>query len=300
MSETATYASLLPGNADVSAYLDGVEATIVSCRAATTDYDGKVTPAVPAIAVQFHVDSFAADKQPRIQHYSAGNPEHRIPSDDGKRFKVFGNKKGLPKDSNALQFVNSIVNAPHVSGQGGFPQDRIGDDLSVFEGMRVKLRSEAQDKTRMVEGQKKDDSKKERTIVLVDQIVALPWENTVKPATTAAPKATAKSAAPNPGTATPAAGGPMADNGARDAALDAVVQLLADDKNAGAVEKAKLGPLSFRILSQNPNRLNATKLLSQNASEFLPTIVGAPVMKGDAMVGTVAFDGTKVTLAPAA
>ena len=301
-----TFASLLPEHADKSAYLDGVEAIITVCRTCTTDYNGKVTPAVPALGVQYTVPSFAKDKQPKVQHYSAGDKEHRIPSDDGKRFKVFfpEKHKGLPEDSNARKFVQSILNAPHVSGQGGFPRERISDDVTIFEGMRVKLKAEAQNKTRKVEGQKEDGDDKNRTIILVDQILALPWEGAPQVAAAASPaaaaQAPAQSAAPVAAPPAQAAGSPLQDQNAVSAATDVVVQLLADPAHGGAVDKAKLGPLSFRLLAQNPNRLMATRLLSQNASEFLPTIVGAPVIKGDDMIGTVGFDGSKVTLVKAA
>lgn len=303
-----TFASLLPENADISGYLDGVEAVIVSCRTTTTDYNGTVTPAIPALGVQYAVPSLAKDKQPRVQHYSAGDAEHRIPSDDGKRFKLFfpDKHKGVPKDSNAFKFIQSILNAPHVSGQGGFPRDRVSDDVSVFEGMRVRLKSEALDKvsSKKVEGQKDSKASESRTIILVDQIIALPWEQGAQqqaaaapPAATQAPAQAAPAAAPP---APAAAGDPLGDANAVNAATDVVVALLADEKNGGAIDKAKLGPLSFRLLSNNPSRLNATKLLSQQASAFLPTIVGAPVIRGENMVGTVGFDGSKVTLVLAA
>lgn len=277
MAEQETYASLLPADADVSGFLDGVEATITMSRTALFDYNGQVQPAVPAIAVQYHVDGAA--KQGTPQHYTAGKPDHRVPSEDGTRFKTFGAKKGLPKDSNALKFVLSILNA-------GFPADKMSDDVSIFEGMKVLLRSEAQEKREGGDG-------KDRTIILVDKILSLPWENKATGAKGVAPKAAAKSTAAKPAAAVkptaaakPAAVAtvsPMEDDDAKQAAIGAVQELLADAKNGGTIPKAKLGPLSFRILAQNPNRLNATKLLSQLASDFLPTC--------DAFFG---FDGENV------
>lgn len=280
-SAAREFASLLPTDADVSAFLDGAEATIVSSRAAMFDYNGTLTQAVPSIAVQFHVA--AMEKQPNVQNYTVGKADHRIPSDDGTRFKVFNGKSGLPKDSNGLKFVTSIINA-------GFPLDKLSDDLSVFENMKVRLRSEALPKT--------DQTSKDKTIILVSEIVKLPWENTEKPAAKGAAKASTTKAATKPASAAApaAAANPLQDEAAVQAATDAVLTLLSDEKHAAGIGKAQLGPLSFRLLSNNPARLGATKLLSQLASEFLPTIVGMPVMRGDEALGTVAFDGAKVTI----
>lgn len=277
MSEQ-NFASLLPGDADQSGFLDGVTATIVSARATTFDYNGKLAEPVPAIAVTF----LPANGKESVQHYTVGKPADRAPSDDGARFKVFGSKKALPKDSNGLAFIISLINA-------GFPQDKVGDDLTVFDNTVVLLKSQAVPKT---EGQEKD-----RTIVLAEKIVTLPWENKA-PKAAATTKAAGKTAAAPAAAAT--ATSPMADEAAKDAASNAVVAILADTKNQAGVKKAQVGSLAFRTLSQDPNRNNAVKLLSQLASEFLPTIVGTPVIAGDEMVGTVAFDGEKVYLEKAA
>jgi hypothetical protein len=278
MSTQEQFASFLPENADQSGYLDGVQARIASVRATSFDYNGTLSTPVPAIAVVYEPEG----GKETTQHYTVGKPDHRIPSDDGLRFKTFGGKKGLPKDSNGLAIVMSLINA-------GFPVDRLGsgDDLSVFDNTIVKLRSEAQPKR---EGQETA-----RTIVLVDQIVTLPWENTAgtkkaagKPATTTGAKPTgAKPAtAAKPAAAAPvAAGSPINDEDAKQAALETVVKLLETNET---IAKAKLGPLSFRLLSNNPNRLNATKLLTTGASEFLPTLAEA---------GIITFDGETISAA---
>lgn len=276
MSESQ-YTSLLPGDAIESGFLDGVTATIVSARAVMHTYQNRpdLEP-FPAIAVTFQPEG---DGKSSIQHYKVGKGEHRVPSDDGLRFKHFG-KGGLPKGSNGFAFIVSLIN-------GGFPQDKISDDLSVLDNCVVKLRSEAVPK--------QNEGDKDRSIVLVEKVETLPWENKV------AAKGSKKTAAATatPKAPAPAAATPMDDEAAKDAATAAVVAILSDKKNASGVAKKDIGTLAFKTLSQNPNRNNAVKLLSTQASTFLPTIEGALVQSGEEILGTVGYKDDKLFLVAA-
>lgn len=278
MSEQQQFASLLPGNADQSGFMDGVTATIIEVRASTFDYNGTLAVPVPAIKVTYRPHTEGA--KDNVQHYTVGKPEHRAPSEDGRRFMVFGAKKGIPKDSNGLLFLSSLLNA-------GFPADKIADDLSVFDNTVALLRAEALPKT--------NEGQKDRQIVLVDKIVTYPWDNTVK---ATAPK-TGTKAAPKAQAASAPAAAPASDEATMTAATEAVMTILAEAKNRSGVAKKDIGTLAFKALSTNPNRNAAVKVLSTNTDAFLKTIAGSPVIVGEDMVGTVAWDGEKLSVAAA-
>lgn len=278
MSESQ-FTSLLPGDAIESGFLDGVTATILSARAVMHQYQNRpdLEP-FPAIAVTFAPLEGGKES---VQHYKVGKGEHRVPSDDGLRFKHFG-KGGLPKGSNGFAFVLSMINA-------GFPQDKISDDLSVFDNAVVKLRSEAVPK--------QNEGDKDRSIVLVEKVETLPWDN--KGAAKGAKKTTATAAPKAAAGATVANISPMSDEAAKEAAQQAVVAILSEKKNQGGVAKKDIGTLAFKALSQSPNRNNAVKLLSTQASEFLPTIAGALVQAGEEIIGTVGYENDKLFLVAA-
>jgi hypothetical protein len=61
------------------------------------------------------------------QAYSVSDPGKFIPSEDGKTLVAVGDAQELVKSSNFFLLMNAFVNA-------GFPENRLGDDISVIEG----------------------------------------------------------------------------------------------------------------------------------------------------------------------
>ncbi len=281
-NEKEVYASLDPDAADATGFLDGATVTITSFKAGMFDYGG-TRAAVPALVVSFFNPAVPADKQPRPENYTVGSGEHRVPSEDGKRFKVFGGKKGLAKDSKGDRLIKSIIAA-------GFPKDKITDDVTVFEKMVCTVRTEALPK---IEGNEKAGH-----VLLVDKIVTLPWDNKgeVPTAAAAAPAASAPKA-PAPvatGAAAPAGGSFMSDENAKASALKVISTLVQDAKHKDGVPRKSLAQLGFKLLGQDPHRQGATKLLSVEASVYLPTIDGELVVsEAGEPIGTLKYDAGK-------
>ena len=105
------------------------------------------------------------DDQAHEQYYSAGDPSKFAPSPDGKALtSLTGSATGLNASTNALAFLTSLVNA-------GFPEDKIGNDVSIFDGTVVHVNQVAQPKRAGLK-----DQKRGKTYLLVTKIVRLPWE----------------------------------------------------------------------------------------------------------------------------
>jgi hypothetical protein len=228
------------------------------------------------------------------QYYSAGDPEKIVVSPDGKRVDMPNapDAKGLVQSTNAIAVVTSIINA-------GFPEDRITDDVSVFDGLVCRVNQIAQPKRPGLKDQK------DRTYLMVTKILRLPWESAPVPVAKGAPSTTAKgaptkkaapalftpSAAPLPAptlvpTPAPVAAAesetPVDDNGLRDKAKATILQILAE--KGGTVAKAKLPTEAFRALSHDSDRNAVVTLVFQE-----------PFLRQAAADGTFSYDGTTVS-----
>jgi len=209
------------------------------------DYNGKIAVPVPALKVV--VDS--EDEGVITQYWSVGSGKDWIPSTDGKRLVAVGTATGLRSSSNGAILLQSLVNA-------GFPEDKIGDDISVFQGLVAHhIRVPAPKRAGLEKVARVDATGKayEDTILTVDEIVTLPWEK-AKPAGApqtkkAAPKA--KGAAPAPATVgqVVAPVPPPAD--IEDEATTFILSLL---EEKGSITKQQLPTEAFRALTSNPNR----------------------------------------------
>src|SRR3990167_6088446 len=89
------------------------------------DYNGRAPVRNPAIMAKMVED----EGTEHVQYWSAGQSKDWMPSEDGKKLVAVGSGSGLNSGSNAGILLTSIVNA-------GFPEDKIGDDITVFQGMR--------------------------------------------------------------------------------------------------------------------------------------------------------------------
>jgi hypothetical protein len=212
--------------------LDDVEATITNIRFALWDYGGRVADQIPAVEVELETDN----GEKATQYWSAGKSKDWVPSADGRRLEPIGNAKGINVSSNAGILLTSIVNA-------GFPEDKIGDDISVFEGMVAHfIRVPAPKRSGLAKAPRADGRDfGEATILTVDKIVKLPWE---------------KGKVARGGATSKASGaGARAPEQAQDLttkATETAMAILAD--NPGGIPKAKLATTVFQSLKDDPDR----------------------------------------------
>ncbi len=171
-----------------------------------------------------------------VQHYSAGSREAFAPSEDGehpaeegKYLIALGDRQSLSKNSNMAFFLQNLVNA-------GFPESKIGNDASVFDGMVMHVIGMPEPKR---SGLPRDPNARERVLSIPDQVIKLPWEKG-KPA--AAAKATT--------TAKPAAKAPTA------AIVQKTVAFIVKkvNENDGAAGRADIAAAVYVDLAKDPDR----------------------------------------------
>lgn len=203
--------------------LDNVTAKIKTARFVTWDYGGK-GPSSPALKLVLDVDGDEAE-----QYWSAGKADDWQPSKDGLTLVSIGSAKGLNKGSNLGIFLISIIEA-------GFPEDKLDDDCSIFEGMEAHFVRVPAPKRNVVAQPRADGKTFEQTILVVDKIVKMPWESKKT-----AGKATGKAAAAT-----------EAGTDVGQLAVDTVMELLAEA--GGSVTKAELSKAVFAKMKTDPNR----------------------------------------------
>ena len=152
--------SLNPANMTGGGAVADGEYTLAKLVVASFNYGGQAA-ATPACLITYK----DAAGQEQEQAYTAGAGAEM--GTDGKSFV------SMAKSSNFAMWVASIVEA-------GFPVDKLGDDVTVFQGYRVKVAAKAQPKRAGLK-----DQQEGKTIVLVTEIVAAPGGKAAK-ATTAA------------------------------------------------------------------------------------------------------------------
>lgn len=232
-------ASLLPQDFAAGGALPDGEYIIAGAAAATFNYGGK-GPDTPAI----HITYVNADGEPVEQYYSAGKMDFLSPSDDGKRFvNPSGEEARIQKNSNAAAFLGSII-------KGGFPVEKLTDDVSVFAGSRVLIRNEAQPKRPGIK-----DEKEGKTIPLVERYLGEAKGGSAKGATAGHATATPQTAASSAST-----------NGQLDeAAVTAVQEALAEAN--GSLTRLKLGTaIMLKLSKQKDPNMAAIKKLATDAA----------------------------------
>jgi len=106
---------------------DGVEVLIKQVKAVVfkyTDKSGRSMAEAPGALF-----TMTAGDDDRDQFYSSGGADAFKPSKDGKSLEPVGTRTSISEDSNLGKFIISLV-------EGGFPEDVLDDDLTVFEGVR--------------------------------------------------------------------------------------------------------------------------------------------------------------------
>lgn len=97
------------------------------CRFAFFDYvkkSGEKVATTTAGRVTFGSES----GEEYVQHYSVGDPSRVTPSEDGKTLVLQGDGVALNKSSNFFILMKALEDA-------GLPDDFLGDDFSVLDGM---------------------------------------------------------------------------------------------------------------------------------------------------------------------
>ena len=220
--------SLKPSDATTGGVLNDADVTFKEVRAVLWDYAGKLPEATPALAVTM----ISTDGREVTQYYSAGDKKNFVPSKDGKRFIPVGTARSLSDSCNAIQFIRSIVDTKQ------FPEEKIEDDVTVFEGMVAHVIQVSQPKRA---GLSQAEGK---TILVVSKIIRLPWEK--KTVAKAVPKPQAKSE--------PQSWEPKA--------FETVLAIVSE--RGGSVSKQDLPTLVFRKLMKDPDRNSIFNLVSKD------------------------------------
>lgn len=197
------------------------------------DYNGTLPTANPAIKAKMVEE----DGTEHEQYWSAGQAKDWVASDDGKRLVAAGNSSGLNSGSNAGILLTSIVNA-------GFPEDKIGDDITVFKGMKCHVIRQAAPKRGIVRAPRADGRVFEDTVLVVSKIHQLPWERKGAATTTAA-------------TAT------GTDGSLAEKATGLVMEILASEGKA--IPKQQLVTKLFQHVKADPDRNKLVQLVHQDS-----------------------------------
>jgi hypothetical protein len=227
--------SLKPSEAvEGGGLLDDVDVKVVEAKFAMFDYNGTATP-VPAILLKLDAMD---DTEPLLQYFSVGKALDWMPSDDGKELVPIGKATQLVSSSNGMLLLQSIVNA-------GFPESKLGDDISVLEGMECHV-------NRIAAPVRKGLTQKEgKTILTITKIHKYPWEDTPSKGKAKSSKGS-KVAKAKPKTQ-------EATVDAESATTDFILGVLTNEdtmsKYPDGIPKVKLVPEAFSSLkSTDPNR----------------------------------------------
>jgi len=212
MVDKSRVASMSPDSFVSGGLMDDVDGTIIKARYVPWDYNGTLDHHVLGVAVTIQVEGEA---EPYVQHYSAGDLEHFMPSMDGENpvnlegyggegynpedaegiyaLKV-GKKEGLANSSNWAQFIVAALDAK-------FPTDKLGANTDCFEGAIGHFNRVPQKKrSGLVKPAAADTKGKSNDILVMTEFKG--WANAAKkPSTASTSPAAAKSASSKPSTA---------------------------------------------------------------------------------------------------
>lgn len=213
--------------------LDNVDVTWEEVRFELWDYDGKIPTPTPAMKVRMKVED---QEEPVDQYFSAGNPQDWTPSKDGTKLVAIGRATGINKTSNLGILMTSLLEAK-------FPADKMeGDDCTVFEGLKCHMvRVKAPERKGLAPTARADGRVFDKTNLVVDRIIKLPWEK--KGTTSTTPK-----------------GGKNESEGddVGDKTIGIIQEIL--EENPKGVNKKKLAQLVLEKMKGDPDRNTALKL----------------------------------------
>ncbi len=267
-------ASLNPTDAIQGGLLDDVDVIVESARFTMWDYNGKAKT-VTALRVQYK------DGEDKLheQYYSCGDPERFVPSDDGKKLLLTGTATALNTTSNVVLYLSSLINA-------GFPSAKLVDDITTIEGLRAHVQRVTQAKRAGIT--QADD--KERSLLLVTKILALPGEavkgGTVK---AAKPKATAAAVAAAPAVAALAPGSDLAPK--------TIEYVVAAAQGAGGnISRQAISQKVFQLAmgAKDPDKATVCKLAFDEA--FLTANSGPRFTDDGTPIASFEYDGASKTI----
>jgi len=238
--------------------IDDVDVTIDKARFELFDYNGTVIPGVPALAL--HMTDPEGEEV--VQYYSMGKPEDWEPSEDGTTLEAIGSATAIRMTSNGGILLKSLIDA-------GFPVDKLGDDISSLDGMKAHvIQIPAPKRTGIKEKPRADGKVYEKTILVIGEILTLPWEeDEEKPKSKAKAKAKPKAKAKAKAKAKPEAEEVEEEAGDDDVGAKAVAAILEILEDAGTVTKKELPAKIFQVMKTDPDRNAVVKLVFDD--EFL-------------------------------
>lgn len=148
--------------------LDNVDVKWKEIRAVMWDYNGTIPQEVPAVCIIMEVEDA---EEPVEQYFSCGGAKDWSPSKDGTKLVSVGEAKGINKTSNFGILLTSLVEAK-------FPVAKMNtDDLTIFEGLECHMvRQKEPERKGLVRALRADGKVFEKTNLVVDHIIKLPWE----------------------------------------------------------------------------------------------------------------------------
>jgi len=253
--------------------LNDTDATIKLCRFTLWNYGNASYSMAPFLSVTYGLE----DGSDFEQKYKCGDAKFLVPSQDGKEIVPVdpsADRTGLPEGCNGLIWLTDIINA-------GFPEHLVGRDVSVFEGARVHLNVKPQPKREGLKNQDPDKNKN-KDILVVTKILAMPGQQTAGAGKAVKGKKAAPAAAAQT-TATAAPVGAASHDVVAARAIEVVMEILTG--NGGSVPKVAIANKAFKIMqdAKDPLRNDVSKLVFKD--EFL---------HGDDVPWS--FDGTTVSL----
>lgn len=226
--------------------IDDVDVTFTECLFEEFDYNGKADTAVPALKVVMDV---AGDEN--IQYYSMGRLQDWIPSEDGKQLLSVGTATSIRLSSNGGILLKSLVDS-------GFPGDKLGDDISILNGLQVHMIQVPEPQRGMKKTKEQEEKETKfgpKTILVVSEVQVLPWEKK-KPAGAGAKKKPAGKAKPK---AAKAAAAEEVEGGEiEEKATEVIMEILAD---AGTATKKELPAKIFQLRKDDPDRNAIVKVV---------------------------------------
>ena len=197
------------------------------------------------------------------QFWSMGRSDDWIPSEDGKQLLKVGAANSIRLSSNGGILLQALVGV-------GFPADKLGDDISILDGLQAHFIQTPAPERKGVKKTPKQKEKEEKygppTILVISEILVLPWEKKAagKPAAKAKPAGAPKAAAAKPKAAAPTPEAAPEAGGVEEKATEIVMGILAEGEG---LTKKELTPKIFKVMADDPDRNKVIQLTFKD--EFL-------------------------------
>lgn len=243
--------SLRPETWTTGGMIDDADVEVMEAEFVLFDYNGQ-QPEGPAL--RLGLKDLSSEDSPVVQQYwSAGKKENFVPTDDGKGLLPVGKATGLSKSSNLAALFDSLL-------KKGFPVDKIDNVTDTIVGGRFHMNKVTLPKIKSADG----SESKDRTALVVTNVIKWPWDKAKGGAKTA-PKAAsaAPSSAPSASPAPSApASEPAAAEGEGNSSLDekAKQSVIAAVKAAGGtMKRADISTPIFKLQARDPDKSKIVK-----------------------------------------